>query len=506
MAWVGAIWPGDDGRRVTSRLKAAAIMSAAMVILATVANIVFVSPAEAIPVFARQTGQPCGTCHTDFPGLTPFGRQFKLNGYTAGGGAYRSQLFPRDPVETQKPWAPPVAIFGVLGFTHTEAPQPNPAPYKPNDNVVAGPISFFTGGAITDHIGAFAQMTYSPTPPGGLGPFDHNWSWDNVDIRYANRTVIGDVPVVFGLTANNNPTVQDVWNTVPAWVFPYMTSVTGSPDAPPNPFGRAGPPAPLIDGALAQRVASAGGYVYVDGKLYLEASAYGSLNFKTQNNLGVNPFGGPGLIDGAAPYVRAAYEQNWRDHSFQIGAFGMFASIRPWIGPTDGTGSLDTLPFTDKYTDIGIDTQYQYRGSNYWLTLRGSYIHEIQRLDASFAAFNTNQSNTLNNLRAQASLAYGGDNRIVLTGQYFKTWGSPDPTLYPAGAGVPDDLNPNFSPNTSGWTAEIAYIPFMESRAPIWPWLNARIGLQYTYYNEFSGDRIHAHDNNTLFAYIWFAM
>src|SRR5208282_5295038 len=41
--------------------------------------------ASAVPAYARQTGQPCATCHTAFPELTPFGRQFKLMGYTAGG-------------------------------------------------------------------------------------------------------------------------------------------------------------------------------------------------------------------------------------------------------------------------------------------------------------------------------------------------------------------------------------------------------------------------------------
>src|SRR6516225_5731653 len=49
--------------------------------------------AQALPSFARQTGQPCGTCHTSFPGLTPFGRRFKLLGYTTGGGLYRTTPF-----------------------------------------------------------------------------------------------------------------------------------------------------------------------------------------------------------------------------------------------------------------------------------------------------------------------------------------------------------------------------------------------------------------------------
>jgi hypothetical protein len=43
-------------------------------------------PAASLPLYARQTGQPCATCHTAFLELTPFGRRFKLGGYTLGGG------------------------------------------------------------------------------------------------------------------------------------------------------------------------------------------------------------------------------------------------------------------------------------------------------------------------------------------------------------------------------------------------------------------------------------
>jgi iron:rusticyanin reductase len=41
----------------------------------------FALPASAVPSFARQTGMACAACHTVFPELTPFGREFKLNGY-----------------------------------------------------------------------------------------------------------------------------------------------------------------------------------------------------------------------------------------------------------------------------------------------------------------------------------------------------------------------------------------------------------------------------------------
>ena len=40
------------------------------------------SPAEAVPSFAAQTGQPCAACHVGSfgPQLTGFGRDFKLYG------------------------------------------------------------------------------------------------------------------------------------------------------------------------------------------------------------------------------------------------------------------------------------------------------------------------------------------------------------------------------------------------------------------------------------------
>ena len=102
-----------------------------VVVLAGLATIGFAPPAQALPSFARQTGQPCGTCHTDFPALTPFGRRFKLLGYTTGGGKFRTTPFASRPDdvrgaadklrdfakamdsgkdESDKPWVPPIRV------------------------------------------------------------------------------------------------------------------------------------------------------------------------------------------------------------------------------------------------------------------------------------------------------------------------------------------------------------------------------------------------------------
>jgi len=472
--------------------------------------------ASALPSYARQTGQPCGTCHTDFPALTPYGRRFKLLGYTTGGGPYRTTPFSRPTADVgrevddlaayakgsdtlalpaDKGWVPPISAMAIIGYTHTQAPLSPPTnPYQPNDNVVLSPFSFFWGGAVTEHIGAFAQVTYNAPPAGGFGDqFGHTWTWDNTDIRFADVRNIGGVEVIYGITANNNPTVQDVWNTTPAWTFPYAISTLASTPASHT----------LIDGTFAAHVGSVGAYTYINNMFYLEASAYRTFDFNSQNALGVDPFASPGLFDGVAPYWRVAFEPHWNNHWLMLGTFGMFAKVHPWVDTTSTSSA--TLPQGDSFTDFGYDAQYQYQGDRFWLTLRGSYIREFQKLDASFASgAASNPTDTLNTLRLQGSLALGGDNRIVLTGQHFGIWGTPDPLLYGGlASGTIPGISPN--PNSNGWIAEIAYIPFGASLAPGWPWANVRVGLQYTWYDKFDGTTVGAHNNDTLFLHAWMA-
>ncbi len=489
-----------------------------LVVLSVVLTIGQSNPAQALPSFARQTGQPCGTCHTDYPGLTPFGRLFKLNGYTIGGGKYRTTLFPlgdhstkpsampakapainqSDTANTEKIWVPPISMMAIVGYTHTQADQdPTGSPYHANDNVVLAPFSFFYGGAITEHIGAFAQVTYNNAPFGPQDPADRFtsklWTWDNTDLRYARAGSIGNFDVIYGISANNNPSVQDPWNTTPAWSFPYaVSSIAPTPAA-----------STLVDGTFAAHVGGVGAYAFIENLVYLELSGYRTLNPDTQASLGTDPFGAPGLFDGIAPYWRLAIEPHWGNHWLEFGTFGMSARVRPWAFATDVNGfyTFDTLGQTDRYTDTAVDAQYQYQGSNYWFTLRGAFIHEDQTLDATFAnGGSDNLNNTLNTFRAYASLAYGNDNRFIFTTQYFNTYGSSDATLYAANPGC------GCSPDSNGYIFELAYVPFISSQAPLWPWANVRIGVQYTYYNKFDGDTVNAHDNNTLFAYIWFAM
>jgi hypothetical protein len=415
--------------------------------------------ALALPAFAQQTGQPCGRCHNAFPELTAFGRRFKLGGYTLGGGEERALR---------------VSVMGIGGFTHTEASQVPPPPgFKSNDNLSLEQFSAFYGGKIVENLGAFAQVTYD-----GIA---HNWHWDNVDIRYANRGELFGHDVIFGITAHNNPTVQDVYNTTPAWGHPYV-----SPGLAPSPAA-----ATLIEGAFAQAVGGLGAYAFFNDQFYVEVSAYKTLSQKALHTLGIDPTSVPGAIPSVAPYVRVAWERNWDSHSLMIGAFGMVANVAPGFMPGIGT---------DRFVDLGLDSQYQWEGDNGYFTLRSTLINEKQNLDATFAQLGSdNLVNTLNSFKASATFINGKQsNKVGFTVGYFKIAGSSDATLYMNNAS-------GFSPNSNGWMGEIFYIPFGLNQSPGWPWWNARVGVQYIYYNKFDGTTFGAKGNNTLFLYLWMA-
>jgi iron:rusticyanin reductase len=210
----------------------------------------FSMQAHAVPSFARQTGLACNACHTVAPQLNAFGRYFKLHGYVLGpeklsGGSQKLSI----------DQYPPLSAMIVVSDSVTRSAQPD----SQNGSIqFPQQLSIFYAGAVAEHMGAFVQVTYAQ-------PDDH-FSMDNTDIRYARDLNWGDHTMVWGLTLNNNPTVQDVWNSTPAWGFPFIASeVAPTPTA-----------APLLAGALAQNVAGLGAYAWLDNSWYGEATLYRS--------------------------------------------------------------------------------------------------------------------------------------------------------------------------------------------------------------------------------------
>ncbi len=426
------------------------------------------TPAAAVPAFAAQTGQPCQTCHVGGlgPQLTPFGRDFKLHGYTMRSGSVSM----------------PFSAMAIASYLKTQKPAADPAAdYSANNNTALDQVSLFFAGGLGQHLGAFVQTTYD-----GIAKA---WTWDNVDIRTTTTVQIMDDEVLLGASLNNSPTVQDVWNTLPAWGFPYTSSgLAPSPTA-----------SPMLAGSLAQTSLGVIGYAWINSTYYAEFGAYGSPGAHDLSHLGADPFA-PGDIKGLAPYGRVAVQNHIGSGTLEVGAFGMTADIHP--GRDRLTGQ------TDRFTDLGFDAAYQTVLENGdTLTANGKYLHERQSLDATcaLAAALSGEScarNSLNDLRADVS--YYWHNKIGASVQAFKTTGTANDTVYAD--------NRTGKPDSSGVTFQIDATPWGDGSSPLGARFNTRVGVQYTAYQTFNGvghnynnAGANASDNNTLRVFTWIA-
>jgi len=431
--------------------------------------LLFTGNALAVPSYARQTQQPCTGCHVGGfgPQLTPFGRQFKLSGYTLKVGDGTNV---------------PLSAMVVESWTHTRAAQTEaPAPnFGTNNNAELQQASLFLAGRLSDHLGVFAQATYSEN--------GHLLGWDNAELRYA-RTFSGDHHNgVWGLTVNNNPTVTDVMNTAPAWQFPYMP-----PDLAPG-----APAAPMLFGGLGGQVVGATAYAQIDGAWYMEAGGYRSLSpsFLRKVNADFD-----GTLSGFAPYARLTRSWDTWGGNVVLGAFALEAR-RGLVGE-DAVGHPVAIPGpSDRFRDFGVDASYLNLGDGtHSFSVNGLYVHEDQRLEATYADGGAeHQSGSLQAFNLNGSYWYR--NTWGGTLGAFAYNGSSDALLYDTG-----------SPDTRGGIAEVDWNPWGKGDSWGQPWANARVGLQYTFYTRFNG-AVHdvdgagrsAHDNDTLFVYLWLAL
>ena len=230
----------------------------------------------------------------------------------------------------------------------------------------------FLAGKVTDYLGGFIQWSYdnlATTADGSLG--GHSGA-DNMDIRAVGKYSGADAAepdLIYGATVNNNPTVQDVWNSTPAFGFPYTSSPLASTPA----------AATLIDSSLAQQVAGIGGYVFWKKTWYGEVSFYrtadGAFSFLRQGQ-DIHTDGGVAALKGYNPYWRFAYSHDWGANSIMVGTYGMIGDRYP--------SNLDTSTATDRFRDIAVDAQYQYITDPHTFTAQVTYIEEKQSYNASF--------------------------------------------------------------------------------------------------------------------------
>jgi hypothetical protein len=416
----------------------------------------------AIPSFARQTNMSCNSCHTIFPELNAFGRLFKLNGYTLT-GIKTIQATNENGDETLRLInIPQFSSMLQASYTYTSKKQPD----TQNNNIsLPQQLSVFLAGEVTPKIGGFIQVTYDDQS-GSIG-------LDNSDIRYANQTELASQNLIYGVTLNNNPSVQDIWNSTPAWGFPYASSA-----AAPAPFA-----ATLIEGGLAQSAAGLGAYGLWNNLIYGEVSLYRSAQQGAPNPPDNTS---SGVIKSLAPYWRLALQKQFGGDYLELGTYGLSADIYP-----AGISGL-----TDNYTDIGFDLNYEKNIGNDEITAHTTYVHESQDFNATLAE-SGNTSNNLNSFKIVGN--YYLHQQLGFSLGYFLISGDAVPALYTPGS---VDGSFNGKPDSNGLIAQFDYVP----------WLNTKFSIQYVAYNKFNGGTTNydgsgrnASDNNTVYIDSWIA-
>lgn len=447
-------------------------------------------PAAALPSFAAQTGQPCTACHIGAfgPQLTPFGRAFKIAGYTQQGGEGLAADIPLS--------AMLLGSFNHLGGGLPDGTQPQH--YATNNNFAMDQISVFLAGRVNDYSGGFVQGTFN-----GIAS---TFKLDNTDLRLTAPFEYKNSEVRVGLSVNNGPTVQDPFNSTFAWGYPYVASA----------FLPVPQAQPLLAGALIGNTIGTTVYAWYDRSLYLEAGAYSSYGPSLLSAAGTtypgSPFGG---TNGLAPYLRAAYEWNWNQQSAHVGGLFLYSDFNPTTG--DKMRSVDASFGRNNYADFAIDGGYQFLGDGTHIgTVYGIYVNEQQNLNGAFASGSSDQArNNLNQIRLNASYFY--QQTYGLTVAWQKTWGNPNLLLYGAAdpaTGLPPPVTGslNGKPNSNSFTIEADWVPFGKAESWMGPWANLKLGAQYVIYTQFNGassnydgNGRNASANNTLYLFAWVA-
>jgi hypothetical protein len=468
--------------------------------------------AQAVPAFNRQTGQNCQACHAggQFPELTPYGRMFKLTGYTIGQRAV------------------PLSVMGLVSVAKVRNTSKSDDPtidFQKNGAPQFATGSLFLAGKITENIGAFAQITYdnyssqSVGPDGGLGRFKGHTQADNMDFRYADRLIDANKDVIFGVSVNNNPSVSDPWNTAAAWMqYVPVPSTTSSQfidgNAPFPGFGSGG------------NIAGINAYMFWNRMIYAELGSYQTANRGfSLLSAGTNDQGTTKLRGNNNPYWRFALSHEWGPHNLMVGTSGMIAHVYDGGSDTSDPNNLG------RFRNTGVDAQYQYLLDPHAITAQVAYMRQKQTYspntlagespyllsdgETSVAAFNA--SDTTNVFRAKVSYVYrstyGGSlaffNRSGTTNTLNQNSGFDSngqiTSTDPLGTGIASTRvsgNLSGNPATRGSTYELFWMPTQY----------VRVGVQYTAYSKFNGatnnyDGLgrNAHDNDTLFLYTWAA-
>ncbi|MBI2734861.1 MAG: cytochrome C, partial [Aquabacterium sp.] len=351
--------------------------------------------------------------------LTPFGIKFKLGAYVDSDG---------------KAGKIPLSAMVIAEYARFKEPDAN------GNNVSSSKLglaesSVFLAGKLSDNIGSFVQVTNN-----GI---EHTTGIDQADLRYATTVNVGgDKEALVGVSINNNPTVQDPFNTLSVWSFPYTATERA-----------AGPGVDMVSASVEQRVIGVNAYSLINDNIYAELGLYNSISPAMQSRLGVGryPEGAEFAGMSNAPYVRLAYMKDMRTQAWNVG-------LLAFNGKLEDRASADSV----KFKDVGIDGSYQFLGTReHVVTVNGSYIREHTTANVS----GVDEGNTVKNTKLAAS--YHFQNTYGATLGYFKA--------------TSEDQHAG----NRGFIYQVDWTPWGKESSWAAPWANLRVGMQYIQFKRF---------------------
>ncbi|MFP3254194.1 MAG: hypothetical protein RXN95_03905 [Hydrogenobaculum sp.] len=366
-----------DGKKLKKRMVYGALGLLSLAVFAPKSSF-------AIPSFARQTGLACDVCHTVFPHLTPFGREFKLHGFTydysslikmvrdaakkraAEEGGMPNLVINKIPMVS-------VRIAGVWANQDGGSMVPHgritggqgafsyPAGYPTKDtfNLVKGD-SLYIAGEIIPHLGAWVEIGGWNDSGGSASLAGYNVILNGGDHTVDNKNF------TYGLSFENMVGFDDVGQAGPGnWGVPLMNPLS-THNTLFDPFG--GTP---IEGVEAYAMLGN----FTNGGIYGNIGLYAPSN---GNDEGTPPVATVGNIAGTTnynwkgakhvdTYVNVEYWlPGFKNIYSMIGAFGYFGQEKIEFSPTKNNPSpppSDPYEYSDNVNDYGLEAQAQYIGS-----------------------------------------------------------------------------------------------------------------------------------------------
>ena len=389
--------------------------------------------ANAVPSYARQTGQDCAACHVGAfgPQLTPYGMRFKLGGYTDSDG---------------KGGKIPLSGMVVASAVHNDAADENG---KKNHSSL-DEASIFLAGRLTDHLGSFVQITRDGV--------EHSTSLDQADLRFATTADVAGKDTIFGISLNNNPSLTDPFNTLPAWSFPYVSAAktNGTGGAEFKGFG-----------GLEHTVWGLSGYTLWNNRVYGELGTYRAFSPSLLSRMGIGKDSAIGELSNSA-YWRVGYTEDLKSRAWSVGLIGNNGKLKDRL-----TGDE-----TARFRDFGVDGSYQFLGTReHVATVNASYIKE------------------------RDSVADETVKQLKLNGSYFYR------NTYGGTVGYFQAKSNSGAKDNRGYLLQADWTPWGKEDSWMAPWANLRLAVQYVGFTKFNDDTgapaAKASDNNSLSLIAW---